>query len=523
MVLRWIGAVLIAVLGGAWLRRNCAADDRRSETDSVRTVTVARKIVSSLALFWSVVWIVLALIRLPYPFELEWVGGAMRDHCLRIAQGLPLYTPPGPDWIPYEYPPLYMWLAARLSLSTGCTLYVAMRAISILSTIGCALLIGVWTRQLIGNTEHRGLWSMTAAGLFLAAYRLTGAWYDVERIDMLFLFLSLSGILLLERGGNATGLAALILACAFFTKQQAILFVVGGAAAMAYRRQWRALVLFAVLSILFCTIPAVALNSASGGWFGYYCFHVPLANGTRIDLARQYLFGDLPLYAPCFALLAIAALIAYQQRAAHTRLERYAVLIAMTLMGLLGSLMSRAHWGGDQNVLIAGFLFLGTAACVAVGRMDHLYGKAVAPLCLLLIAQFLVGAYRPDAQLPTPANRVAGERYLRAVRDLERSGEVLCLDHGGQTNPPHFQTLGLRDVLEADKRLPESIIAALRAHRYAVVLVDVIPDRGSPFGAALAANYAPTDCLNMRATWVVTGFPTPGPDRPVWVLRPRRP
>jgi hypothetical protein len=524
MQLRLAWAVLAAIGGAVWLRQSLERPVATGQQEGTgRLATALRLGVGALAVFWSVTWLVLALLRLPYPFELEWAGGAMRDHCTRLLTGLPIYCAPAPDWIPYEYPPLYMWVAAQITRVSGCTLYLAMRGLSIGSTIGCAILIAVWCARLIGPSRQRTGWCLTAAGLFLAAYRLTGAWYDVERIDMLFLFLSLASALLLELGDiGSAAVAALVLSLAFFTKQQAVLFILGAFAALAYRRQWYRLLAFTLISLLGCIVPALLLNRATDGWFGYYCFHVPLANGTRLDLALQYMCGDLPLYAPAIALLLVAAHRKLARRSSDRDLRRYVVLIAMTAMGVAGSLLSRAHWGGDQNVLIAGFLFLGTAACVAAGRLEARYPGCAAPLNFLLFALFLVCTYRPDAQLPTAANRAAGIRHLEAVKALEREGEVLCIDHGGQTHIPHFQMLGLRDLLVDAKRLPPSLTAAFRAHRYAAVLVDVIPSAGSPLGKALAADYEPVKCLHMNAAWVVTGYPTPGPDRPVWVFRPRR-
>jgi hypothetical protein len=479
-----------------------------------------------------------------YPYELEWIGGGMRDHTARVLAGRPLYVAPGAGWFPYEYPPLYFYVSALVVRLTGSSIYCGMRIVSILSTLGCAALIVIWTRQLIGSQHqtspavirepglpnHDGdtkpplLWPLLAAGLFLSAYRLTGAWYDVERLDMLFLFLSLLGIVWLDAGPRWSVPSAIAFALAFFTKQQAVLFIFGGIGALAYRREWRGLRMFAVVCLVACLVPATLLNARTHGWFAYYCFHIPLANGIQGQLARQFVLGDLPLYAPMIALVAICLARGTRVGTAPARAASCdAVLIGMTLMGLLGSLLSRAHWGGDQNVLIAGYLFLGIAGCVTAGRYEREHPVAAAPLYCLVLAQLLTGVYRPDAQLPSAANRAAGLRHLEAVRQLEREGEVLCLDHGGQTAQAHFQTMALLDVVNADKRLPEPLTTALKAHRYSAILTDVIPSPSSVLGQVLDTTYAPTERLNLNATWTVTGYPTPGPTRPVWIMRPHKP
>ncbi len=557
-----IWALAATVAGALWLLgRQRPNPTDPTERQSSRLTSILRVSALALCAFWAVCWLGIALIRLGYPFELEWNGGEMRDHCARLLAGQALYVAPGPGWFPYEYPPLYFWVSAGVSRLTGCDPYQGMRWVSILSTLGSAALVVVWVRRLVGDRRVGLLWGALSAGLFLAAYRMTGAWFDIERLDMLFLFLSLLGIVWLGEGLVASTLSALALTLAFFTKQQAVLFIVAGAAALTWRREWRQLLGFCAVALLACLLPALALNAATHGWFGYYCFKVPLANGIQPNLARLFLLSDLPLYAPMIAIVVLALITSLRNRApspiprslsqqaghedliqepqpgaisqetpqigslARGQQNGYrtgnAVLVAMTAAGLLGSLLSRAHWGGDQNVLLAGYLFLGIAACVAAGRWEAWAPAVGAPLYALVLAQLFALVYRPDAQLPARAALQAGQRYAAAIRALEREGEVLCLDHGGFTSPAHFQIMGLLDVLKTEKRVPPTLVAALRAHRYAAIVTDELPKPDTLFYGELLRDYAPAERLNLPTPWVVTGYLTPAPDRPVWVLRPR--
>jgi hypothetical protein len=52
------------------------------------------------------VYIVIALMRDWYPFELEWLEGASVVHVQRVLDGRPLYVPPSLDFVPFIYPPL---------------------------------------------------------------------------------------------------------------------------------------------------------------------------------------------------------------------------------------------------------------------------------------------------------------------------------------------------------------------------------------------------------------------------------
>lgn len=541
MAIRLAWAVLSAIVGGVWLWR---ARDQEATPTALAWGRALCRLALGLSGFWGALWLVLALIRLPYPYELEWNGGAMSDHCERILAGKSLYVPPGPNWFPFEYPPLYFWASAALVRLTGCGILIAMRAVSILSTLGCAYLLFLWVRRAVtrsGQEDSRRcgtIWGWIAAGIFLATYRFTGAWYDVERLDMLFLCLSLLGIYLLvcateepqpgpvsRQRVAAACLSAAALSLAFLTKQQAVLFMVGGGAALLWRREVRLLVPYALTALLLCGGAVMALNATTQGWFGYYCFHVPLSNGIHLNLARQYFVGDLPLYAPLIAALAVLLLARRRHSEPAPRLDgsiaANAVSIAMTGMGLLGSLLSRAHWGGDQNVLMAGYIVLATAACIVAGRwVTARPERGTIPLYALLLAQFVTLVYRPDLQLPHAANRTAGAVYAQRIHQLEREGEVLCLDHGGLTTPRHFQIMGLLDVLNTEKRMPPAFVAALQAHRFAAIVTDAPLDPNGAFAIVLE-SYAPVESFQLTTPWVVTGFPTPSPGRPVWVYRPR--
>src|SRR5262245_9977616 len=85
-------------------------------------------------------WLVLAAPRVGYPYELEWMEVAMVDEAVRVRQGLPLYGPPTVEHVPFLYTPLFYWLGA-LAMSVCGEGFAAMRLVSVLATIGCAVLI----------------------------------------------------------------------------------------------------------------------------------------------------------------------------------------------------------------------------------------------------------------------------------------------------------------------------------------------------------------------------------------------
>ncbi len=536
-------AAASALLLGAW----AWSRSKGQNGEDGRLAAALRVLVLGLCGFWSAAWLAIALIRLSYPYELEWCSGAMRDMAARALHGQPLYVAPGPGWFPYEYPPLYLWASALLMrLTGGEPSFVPMRIVSILSTIGSAWILFAWVNRLVAPAAAdddrpavagRGFWGPVAAGLFLASYRFTGAWYDIERIDMLFLFLSLLGVLLLQRSVDRDSLAwsaasALAFSLAFLTKQQAILFILGGVAALAWERKWRLLGVYALACAALCGASVAMLNSATDGWFGYYCFRVPLANGIKLNLVRVYLLNDLPLFAPTLAIFVLSwrfrRRIENEQSplddpptpdTRHPTPAAFSVLPAMTAMGLLGSLLSRAHWGGDQNVLITGYVFLGAAACAIAGRWSAANPGVRSPLYALALAQLLTLSYRPGAQIPSAANRAVGERYAALIRSLEREGPILSLDHGSFTATPRFHLMGLLDVMNTEKGLPAPLLATVRSHYYAAIVMDARPETEGFLGE-FAQSYHRIENADISTSWIVTGFPTPSPGRSVWILRP---
>ena len=169
MLARLVFAIVAALGGATWLYRALAfregdaaatargpippgekrAAPHFDETGDKRSVFAAERLRIAVLIWcavWSAIWLALALIRLRYPYELEWVGGAMRDHCEQLLAGKSLYPPPGPGWFPFEYPPLYFWASALLMRVLHDGSFVPMRLVSILSTLGCAAILFAWVR-----------------------------------------------------------------------------------------------------------------------------------------------------------------------------------------------------------------------------------------------------------------------------------------------------------------------------------------------------------------------------------------
>ena len=107
----------------------------------------------------------------------------------RVAHGYPLYTKPTLDFVPYLYAPLYFYLAAALTKVVGAG-YASLRLVSILGTLGT---FGVIYALIHGETRSR-LAGLAGAGLYAACYYPLQGWFDIGRVDALFMFLFLLAI-----------------------------------------------------------------------------------------------------------------------------------------------------------------------------------------------------------------------------------------------------------------------------------------------------------------------------------------
>ena len=89
--------------------------DRMFQLVDLIPALVALALLGNLALLWTA--------RIPYPYDLEWMEGGMLAHAWRLNQGLGIYVAPGPDFIPFVYPPGYSSVVAVFGQAFGLMVY----------------------------------------------------------------------------------------------------------------------------------------------------------------------------------------------------------------------------------------------------------------------------------------------------------------------------------------------------------------------------------------------------------------
>ena len=134
-------------------------------------------------------YLFVAVSRLDYPFALEYLEGNSLVEVHRILAGQPLYPAPTAGYVPDGYPPLYFFVSAAVARVFGAS-YLTLRLVSLVSSLACFALLARLVQRETGSLAA----GTGAAGAFAATYFVTGAWFDIGRVDSLFLALSVGAL-----------------------------------------------------------------------------------------------------------------------------------------------------------------------------------------------------------------------------------------------------------------------------------------------------------------------------------------
>jgi 4-amino-4-deoxy-L-arabinose transferase-like glycosyltransferase len=469
------------------------------------------------ALFFVAQYILLALLRISYPFELEWMEGSMVDHVQRVLDGKSLYVPPTIDFVPFAYPPLYFYLSAGLAKVTGIG-FLPLRLISLLSSLGALWLIALIVRKETGKSSY----GILAAGLFAATYRACGAWLDIGRVDSLLLLLLLGAVYLLRVHDTRRGaaIAGLLLALAVLTKQTAI--VVAGPLFLYIVLTRRDLFGWAVTPFMVVAGGALlALTLTTDGWFWYYNVVQPAHHAMQLFSFFFFLGHDL------VATMGIATGAAVWWFWTGKAEGKTRLFYGLFVLGMaLASLLPRIKAGGFANDLIPIFAALAVLFGLAASRWIESSAALRAPALLYAacLLQFVLLIYNPLRCIPTSADLEAGKALLRKLQS--QPGNVLVFSHGflsaQSAKRPTANCIAVTDVLSAgDPRARGALVKdfreAIQAHRYSALILDD-DDPLSWTEIAIASQYSKSEVAieNPVAFWPVSGWPT----RPEWIYRP---
>jgi len=434
-----------------------------------------------LAVAYLAIYVAVACARMAYPYELEWFKGTSVDLVRRILSGQSIYVAPSIDFIPHLYAPLYFYFGAALSRILGVG-FLPLRLISFASSLGCFAAIFALVRRETSCAPC----ALLAAGSFAACYRLSGAWYDIARVDSLSLLFLLAAILLFRSRPIVVAAAAagLLGVLAFFAKQNvlpmlAALSLYGLLAARGVAR-----VALPVTLAVGAILGTALFDHATGRWFSYYVFEIP-GQGTLPHSIRWLLRFWLRDF-PNILILAVGTTYWIISKLKHPDRDEFVFFAPLFVAAVFSSWSARIHAGGYDNALIVVDAFLAIGGALAMHEIVHSAEPNRGPLALtagaLAIVQFAILAYDPRAQVPGRADVAAGDRIVEALRRLP--GDVLVAHHpylavmAGKRAHGHLDLVHtIPPGTDARERLEREIDEAIRGRRFDAIVLDRRKDR----------------------------------------------
>ena len=457
----------------------------------------------------------IALVRMGYPFEFEWMEGGQVDHVLRILHGQSIYGEPSPEFVTFVYNPLYYYLAAGLSWILGPG-FIPLRLLSFLASVG---IFAILFRLVHRETGSRYA-ALISAGLFAATYPLSGGWFDLGRVDSLFLCFLLAGFYKIRFDETLRGavLAGLLFFLSFLVKQSAVIPAAAMMLFLLFDDRRRSLV-FAALSVGLSGLAVLLLNAIHHGWYMYVVTsagNIPIEPPMILGFWTRDLAPRL-LIATVLSGMVLAGLRTGEQRKFRFHIFMAAILLALAWLG-------RIHNGGFINVLMPVHLELAILTGLFVSVAFSQKSRVLRFASLIpLLAQFCFLIYPPERMIPSAQDRRAGEEMIRRLRGIP--GDVLIPYHGyystlaGKKPHAHIMTM-IEVVISGDAALSHKLVDEIRGEIHAQRYGAIVLDR-EWFREDVEKYYVKAGRVfeNDSVFWPVTGVRT----RPEWIYVPRKP
>ncbi len=417
--------------------------------------------------------------RINYRYELEWMEGASLLQAYRIGTGQTLYAKPALDYIAMIYPPLYFYLGAALLKILGVS-FLPLRIISFASTLGCLIILFAAVK----HQTKSALFGFLAAGSFAATFLLTGGWFDIARVDTLFIFLCLAGVYLLGKQNTENSIAAgVLLSLAFLTKQTAlsIFILMTLSSLLLFRKQ----VLPLLGSFAIVTLVCYAfLNFSTKGWYFYYVFALPTTHHVKWFFLPTAVAGALKVVA-VFLVVGLMPLLFGFRQVVQNKLQMHYYFAAAGLVAT--SILARINDGAYNNTFVPAYVGLALMFGIGLAALEHSLEfpkfKKDAVLAIVWLAigmQFGRLFYNPMEQIPTPADRKAGDAL---VAELKRApGNVFIPYHNYLAlfagKKPYFHMMALEEVrgrFSVQQAEDEDIARQFNSTSFSLIITD-LPD-----------------------------------------------
>ncbi len=475
-----------------------------------------------------IAYLYLVFFRIQYPFELEWMEGGSVDHVSRILSGQKLYVTPSLEFIPYVYTPLYFYLSAFVSTIVGVGL-MPLRFVSFIASLGSFLFIFLIVKQETKN-EYA---SILATCLFAATFQISGAWFDLARVDSLFLFFLLVAIYLI-RFKTSPGfyfLAGVFISLSFLTKQTALIIslpIMFYCILVDLRRSY----FFVGTVVAIIGGSTLLLNYIHDGWYNYYILDLPGQHPIIKRFLVEFWLVDIVL--PLAIAFSISIFYLLDQLSDFKKDRLFYLLLAIGMLG--GAWFSRLHSGGVENVLFPAYAII--SILFGLGLNKALEYVQIAPaakqelmrsyIYLVCIIQFASLVYNPLSLILSQKDAEQGREFINKLAQIE--GEILLPYHGylptlaGKRS--FAQHMAIVDILRADEgpiknKLINEIKQAIQEKRFSAIILNNNEWFLFWFSDDIEKHYVKQPGRvfeDAHVFWTVTGMRT----RPEFVYIPRR-
>lgn len=451
---------------------------------------VVKYILIICAVTYPLVYLIVAGNRISYPFELEWMEGGHVDHVRRVLSGQQLYVEPSLEFVPYIYTPLYFYISAIFAKLLGAGFF-PLRLVSSLASVGCFATIFESVRR---ETESP-IFGILSTCLFAATYRISGAWFDIARVDSLFLLFLLCSVFLLRfyHSYGSLFFAGILMSLSFLTKQIALVVAMPLVIYCLLCLPRYSKYIYPLTLSLIIGLSTILLNLVSDGWYCYYVFELPKQHPIVTSALTGFWHHDL--FDPLFIALAIS-LIHFICLVSNRR-SRDFIYFFLLFVGMIGaSWFSRLHSGGYDNVLFPAYTVISISFGLGVqvltsdimvrspkdsesisSNVRVLLQYFVVLICAI---QLLALVYNPLDQLPTREDSNAGHAFVQMLSNIE--GEVFVPFHGflpalaGKRT--YAQGMAIKDIWrgkdsEIKGKLRRQIVAAIRSEEFDAIILDM--------------------------------------------------
>jgi len=438
-----------------------------------RAFVLSRVITGLVSLAPTGVFLFVALRRIGYPYELEWLEGGAVEIVRRVATGHSIYVQPSLHYVPYPYTPLYFWVCGILSHVIGVG-FLPLRVVSLLSSLGCFAMLVAIVRRETGDVVA----GVLASGLFTVTFAVSGAWLDIGRVDSFALFLLLISLYVARRVEGVRGglLLGFLMFLAFMAKQSDL---VAGAPVLIFLLFIRRRSGIAALLTVCCLVVGSTwvLDARTHGWYGYYVFAELTHQGVVSSVWRTFFTQDL-WHVPWVIGLAIVGVAVNVRHPDSPRATAWMFWPIATSGLILSAFVSRLHSGGGEDTLIpayAGLAILGAMGYATIIRRGQVLPPAgqrarsswkppavAGGLAVIAATQIAALHYSPATYVPTASDEAAGQSFINLVR--RTPGPVIVSNH------PYYDTLAgkaswaqgeaVHDVLRAGPSAARSDLTA---------------------------------------------------------------